>query len=185
MTYAKKDFEVSEIRRFLEPGPIVLVSSAWKGKNNIMTMGWHMVLGFEPSIVGCYIWDADYSFEMVRKSKECVINIPEADIAEKVVKIGNCSGREVDKFKKFKLTALPGEKVNAPLIKECFANFECKLIDSSLIKKYGIFVFEVVKGHAAVSPKFPKTMHYRGEGLFMISGPTVSKYRKLFKPEML
>jgi flavin reductase (DIM6/NTAB) family NADH-FMN oxidoreductase RutF len=106
-------------------------------------------------------------------------------MANTVVRIGNSSGREIDKFDKFKLTAVPGESVKAPLIKECYANFECKLIDSSLVKNYGIFVFEVVKAHAAVSPTFPKTIHYRGDGLFMISGPTVSKYRKLFKPEYL
>ena len=86
INYSKKDFAVGEIRRFLEPGPIVLVSSAWKGKNDVMTMGWHMVLGFEPSIIGCYIWDAGYSFEMVRKSKECVINIPEAGLRKKLLK---------------------------------------------------------------------------------------------------
>lgn len=183
--YAKRDFPVSEIRRFLEPGPIILVSSAWKGKTNIMTMGWHMVLGFEPSLVGCYIWDADYSYDMVRKSRECVINIPTVDMATTVVRIGNTSGRDIDKFREFKLTPSPAKEVSAPLIAECYANFECRLVDSSLIKKYGIFIFEVVKGHAPASPQFPKTMHYRGGGLFMLSGPTVSRYRKLFKPEML
>lgn len=184
-SYVKKDFPVSNIRRFFEPGPIVLVSSAFKGRANIMTMGWHTVLGFEPSLIGCYIWDENHSFEMIKRSKECVINIPEAAIAKTVVKIGNCSGRDIDKFKEFKLTAVPGEKVKAPLIKECYANFECRLVDSKLIKNYGLFVFEVVKAHAAISPKFPQTIHYRGDGLFMIAGPTVSKYRKLFKPDML
>jgi flavin reductase (DIM6/NTAB) family NADH-FMN oxidoreductase RutF len=163
----------------------VLVSSAWKGKRNIMTMGWHMVMGEEPSLIGCYIWDANFSFNLIRRSKECVINIPTVDIATTVVRIGNCSGRDADKFATFGLTGVPGEKVSAPLIAECYANFECKLIDSSLIDKYSLFVFEVVKAHAATAPKFPQTIHYRGEGLFMISGPTVGKYRKLFRPDML
>jgi hypothetical protein len=66
--FRKEDFPVSEIRRFLEPGPIVLVSSAWQGKTNIMTMGWHMVLGFSPSLIGCYLWDENHSFEMIRRS---------------------------------------------------------------------------------------------------------------------
>jgi hypothetical protein len=44
-TFRKQHFPVSEIRRFLEPGPILLVSSAWQSKSNIMTMGWHMVMG--------------------------------------------------------------------------------------------------------------------------------------------
>jgi flavin reductase (DIM6/NTAB) family NADH-FMN oxidoreductase RutF len=183
--YVKKDFAVSDVRRFLEPGPIVLVSSAHKGATNIMTMGWHMIMEFQPSLIGCYIWDANYSFELVRKSKECVINIPTVDLATRVVGIGNCSGREGNKFEKFKLTPEPGDKVDAPLIKECYANFECRLADSSLINKYSLFIFEVVKAHVATSPKFPKTIHYRGDGLFMISGPTVKKYRKDFKPENL
>jgi flavin reductase (DIM6/NTAB) family NADH-FMN oxidoreductase RutF len=183
--YVKKDFPVSNVRRFLEPGPIVLVSSAWKGEANIMTMGWHMVMEFKPALIGCYIWDANHSYNLIRKSKECVFNIPTIDLAETVVEIGNCSGRDLNKFEVFKLTPQRGNKVGAPLIKECYANFECKLIDSSLIKKYGLFIFEVLKAHVAVSPKFPKTLHYRGEGLFMISGPTLWKYRKFFKPENL
>lgn len=183
--YTKKDFPVSDVRRFLEPGPIVLVSSAWKGEENIMTMGWHMIMGFEPSLIGCYIWDENHSHDMIKKSKECVINIPTVEMATTVVEIGNCSGREVDKFSKFSLTPLVGDTVKAPLIKECYANFECKLVDSSLIGKYNLFILEVQKAHVAISPRFPKTIHYRGDGLFMISGPTVKKYQKFFKPEKL
>lgn len=183
--YTKKDFPVSDVRRFLEPGPIVLVSSAWKGKQNIMTMGWHMIMGFEPSLIGCYIWDQNHSHNMIKKAKECVINVPTVDMATIVVKIGNCSGRDVDKFSEFDLTAEEGTKVKAPLIKECYANFECKLIDTSLIKKYSLFIFEVQKAHVATSPKFPETIHYRGDGLFMTSGPTTNKYKKYFTPEML
>ena len=183
--YYKRDFPVAEIRRFLEPGPIVLVSSAWRGQTNIMTMGWHMVMGFAPSLIGCYIWSENHSFDLIRKSKECVINIPTEDIAPKVVGIGNTSGRDIDKFAKFDLSAVPGEKVAAPLIRECYANFECKLVDSSLIRTYSLFILEVVKAHAATSPKYPRTIHYRGEGVFMISGKNTAKYRRLFKPQML
>ena len=75
--------------------------------------------------------------------------------------------------------------MKAPLIAECHANFECRLVDSSLINRYSLFVFEVVKGYARTTPKFPKTLHYRGDGLFMIAGPTVRRYRKGFKAEML
>ena len=155
--YDKRDFPVSNVRRFLEPGPIVLVSSAWRGKSNIMTMGWHMIMEFEPSLIGCYIWSENHSFGMVFSSKECVINIPTDDIAEKVVGIGNTTGREVDKFRKFDLTAAPATKVKAPLIAECFANFECRLADASLIGKYSLFVLEVVKAHVAETPKYPRT----------------------------
>lgn len=163
----------------------MLVTSAWKGKTNIMTMGWHMVMGEQPSLVGCFIWDQNHSFDMIRKSRECVINVPAVDLAATVVKIGNTSGADVDKFVRFGLTAVPGRTVKAPLIDECHANFECRLVDSSLINRYSLFVFEVVKGYARVSPKFPRTLHYRGDGLFMVAGPTVRRYRTLFTRDML
>lgn len=181
----KRDFPVADVRRLLEPGPIVLVSSAWKGKTNIMTMGWHMVMGEEPPLVGCFIWDQNHSFQMIRKSRECVINVPTLDLAKTIVGIGNTSGRDIDKFATFELTPVAATKVKAPLIDECHANFECRLVDSRLIDRYSLFVFEVVKAHARPAPKFPRTLHYRGDGLFMIAGPTVARYRRYFKPEML
>jgi flavin reductase (DIM6/NTAB) family NADH-FMN oxidoreductase RutF len=182
--YRKKDFPVNNVRRFLEPGPIVLVSSADKSEQNIMTLGWHLVMGFTPSLVGCYIWDQNHSFSLIRRSKECVINVPTFDLIDQVIGIGNCHGSEVDKFEKFALTPVAGKKVSAPLIAECYANFECKLIDASLIKKHSLFVFEVVHAQVATSPRYPKTVHYRGDGVFMISGPSLS-YRRKFKPENL
>jgi flavin reductase (DIM6/NTAB) family NADH-FMN oxidoreductase RutF len=184
-TYIKKDFPVDNVRRFIEPGPIVLVSSAYKSETNIMTMGWHMIMEFQPSLIGCYIWAQNHSFEMIRKSKQCVINLPTVDIAATVVKVGNSSGRDIDKFVEFGLTARPATHVRAPLTAECYANFECRLVDSSLIRKYSLFVFEVVKAHVATAPKYPKTIHYRGDGEFMISGENTRKYHKLFRPGML
>jgi flavin reductase (DIM6/NTAB) family NADH-FMN oxidoreductase RutF len=135
--YDKRDFLVDNVRRYLEPGPIVLVSSAWRGKANI---SWHMVMGFEPSLIGCYIWDQNHSFEMVRNSRECVINVPTVDLGTKVVGIGNSSGRDIDKFAEFRLTAVPGTRVGAPLIEECYASFECKLNDAKLIPTYSVRV---------------------------------------------
>jgi flavin reductase (DIM6/NTAB) family NADH-FMN oxidoreductase RutF len=183
-SYKKQNFPVEKVRRFLEPGPVVLVSSAHGGERDIMTMGWHMILMDEPSLVGCFIWDKNYSRELVRKSKECVINVPTVDLVETVVRIGNSHGPDPDKFEEFGLTAAPATKVGAPLIAECYANFECKLIDTSLIKRYSLFVFEVVQAHVATSPRYPTTVHYRGDGVFMMSGRNVS-YRRLFKPENL
>jgi flavin reductase (DIM6/NTAB) family NADH-FMN oxidoreductase RutF len=180
----KKDFPVAKIRRLMEPGPIVLVSSAWKGRTNIMTMGWHMVLEFEPALIGCYIWDANHSYEMIRRSGECVINIPTLDLADAVVGIGNSSGEDIDKFETFGLTAARARKVKAPLIAECYANLECKIADTRLLRRYGVFVFEVVKAHSAAAPKYPKTLHYHGDGVFMVAGPRIDMRGK-FKPQNL
>jgi flavin reductase (DIM6/NTAB) family NADH-FMN oxidoreductase RutF len=183
-SYKKENFPVDKIRRFLEPGPVVLVSSAHGGERDIMTMGWHMILGDGPSLIGCYIWDQNHSRKLIRASKECVFNVPTFDLIDAVIGIGNTHGPEVDKFEEFGLTPAKAKKVGAPLIAECYANFECKLIDDSQVDRYSLFIFECVKAHVATSPKYPKTVHYRGDGVFMISGENKS-YRKKFKPEML
>lgn len=180
----KRDFPVSQVRRYLEPGPIVLVSSKWKGKTNIMTMGWHTMMEFTPSLVGCVIASSNHSFDMIRKSGECVINLPPTALTDVVVKIGNTTGAEIDKFQEFGLTPDKAHKVNAPLIRECHAGFECRLYDDALIDKYNFFIFEIVKANVAVSPKHPETLHYTGDGVFMVSGKIISR-KSLFRPGML
>jgi flavin reductase (DIM6/NTAB) family NADH-FMN oxidoreductase RutF len=180
----KKDLPVAEVRRYMEPGPIVLVTSHWKEESNVMTMGWHTVMEFAPSLIGCIIASGNHSHELIRKSRQCVINIPTATMLDQVVGIGNCSGTEVDKFARFDLQTAKAEQVDAPLLTQCFANLECRLHDKSLIGKYNFFIFEVVKAHVARTPKYPQTVHYTGDGIFTLSGKTVSRRAK-FRSEML
>ncbi len=180
----KTDLPVSQIRRYLEPGPIVLVSSADGERRNIMTMGWHTVMEFTPSLIGRVIASGNYSFGLICKSGECVINLPTTALTDTVVGIGNTSGADIDKFAHFGLTAEAAQRVEAPLIAECHANLECQLADDSLVDKYNFFIFEVVKAHVARSPKHPETLHYTGNGVFMVSGKIISR-RSKFRPEML
>jgi flavin reductase (DIM6/NTAB) family NADH-FMN oxidoreductase RutF len=180
----KIDLPASRVRRYLEPGPIVLVTSAFGDKRNIMTMGWHTMMEFTPSLVGCVIAEGNYSFGLIRRSGECAINVPTTALTDQVVGIGNCSGADVDKFAKFKLTPQKAQRVRVPLIRECYANFECRLADDALVGKYNFFIFEVVKSQVARSPKYPKTLHYTGDGVFMVAGRIISR-RSQFRPEML
>ena len=169
-------------RRYLEPGPVVLLSTVHRDERAIMTLGWHMMLGYD--LVGTYLWQANRSHALARASRECVINIPTEALIRPVVGIGNCTGADTDKFDKFRLTAAKADRVGAPLIAECYANFECKVIDVSMVAKYNFFILEVAKAHVATSPKYPATVHYRGDGVFMLSGRNVS-YRRFFKSENL
>lgn len=175
--YKKLDYPVDQARRYLEPGPIVLVSSSYQGKTNIMTLGWQTVMEFSPSLVGCVIASSNHSFQMIRKSRECVINVPTMELAYEVVKIGNCSGDRVDKFAEYKLTPTPAEQVKAPLIAQCPVSFECKLADAAMVNKYNFFIFEIVKAHAARTPKYLQTMHYHGKGVFNVAGKTINLNR--------
>ena len=139
---------------------------------------------FTPSLVGCMITGSNHSFELIRRSRECVINLPTAALTDTVVAIGNSTGAEIDKFSAFGLTAGEAREVKAPLIRECHANFECRLHDDALVRKYNFFIFEVVRAHVAVSPKHPKTLHYTGDGVFMVAGRIISR-RAQFRPGML
>ncbi|MDF0749728.1 flavin reductase family protein [Marinobacter sp. 71-i] len=180
----KKRVSLDKVRRYLEPGPVVLVSSAWEGQRNIMTMGWHTVMAFSPSLVGCMISAGNHSFEMVRRSRECVINLPTFELTDQVIGIGNTSGATIDKFDHFGLSAGTSEEVAAPLVNECYANFECRLVDDSLVDRYGFFVWEVVNAKAEPSPEYPETLHYTGDGVFIVAGKVIDR-REQFLPQML
>lgn len=168
-----KPLPLAEVYQLLEPGPVVLLTTARKGRANVMTMSWHMMLEFEPPLIACVCSGANYSFEALRATGECVIALPARRLAPQVVKVGNCSGRDIDKFKTFRLTPLPAETVKAPLIKECFANLECKVSDRRMVNRYNMFILEVVKAWIDPAQKRPKTIHHHGYGKFVVDGPTV------------
>ncbi|GAB2903134.1 flavin reductase family protein [Uliginosibacterium flavum] len=175
----KKNFPLSDVYGLLEPGPVVLLTTQRKDKPNVMTHSWLTMLEFEPPLVGCVISNRNYSFAALESSGECVINIPTSHLQAAVVGCGNTSGRRTNKFAKFGLTPMPAKYVQAPLIKECFANLECKLVDADMVPRYNLFVFEVLK--AWIDPKMDHapTMHHRGSGAFMLAGETITLQSKM------
>jgi flavin reductase (DIM6/NTAB) family NADH-FMN oxidoreductase RutF len=168
-----RDLPLSKVYQLLEPGPVILLTTTSKGRPNIMTMSWHMMVEFEPPLIACVVSNADYSFAALRATKECVIAIPALELAPKVVAIGNCSGRDVDKFEKFGLTPLPAKFVAPPLVAECFANLECKVADTRFVNKYGLFVLEVLKAWTDPAQKNPRTIHHHGYGSFVVDGEMI------------
>ena len=165
---------LSKVYQLLEPGPVTMVTSSYEGKTNVMTMTWQMMIDFEPPIFACVISDQNYSFNLIKKSKQCVINIPTEELAQKVVKVGNSSGRRINKFAKFHLAQEKASQVCAPLLSECYASLECKVIDMRMAKKYNIFIFEVVKAWIRSSKKTPRMLHHCGNGVFVIDGNRIA-----------
>jgi flavin reductase (DIM6/NTAB) family NADH-FMN oxidoreductase RutF len=174
-----KDLPLSKVYQLLEPGPVVLLTTAHKGRANVMTMSWHMMVEFEPPLVACVVSNRDHSFRALRATKECVIAIPAVELAPVVVEIGNCSGRDVDKFEAFHLTPMKTERVGPPLVAECFANLECKVVDTRLVNRYNLFVLEVLKGWIDPAKKNPKTIHHQGFGSFVVDGETIKLKSKM------
>lgn len=168
-----RHYPLSKVYQTIEPGPVVLLTTAEKGRANVMTMSWHMMVDFEPPLIACIVSDGDYSFAALRATGECVIAIPTVELAPKVVKVGNASGRDIDKFASFGLTPVPAERVAAPLIAECFINLECRVTDTKLVDKYGLFILEVLKAWTDPKQKHAKTIHHHGYGAFVVDGETI------------
>jgi len=170
-----RQLKLSKAFTLIESGPVVLVTTHDE-KNNIMTISWTMVLDFTP-VFAITTGEWNHSFSALRKNRECVIAIPTVDMLDQVVGIGTCSGVDTDKFTKFKLTPVQGKFVKAPLIKECLANIECKVID--IVRKHNIVVLNAVAAYVDLARKEKRTVHAVGDGTFIVDG------RKMDRSKMM
>jgi flavin reductase (DIM6/NTAB) family NADH-FMN oxidoreductase RutF len=160
----------------LEPGPVVLVTTNDGRKDNVMTITWTMVLDFSASFaITTGPWN--YSFEALRRTKQCVVAIPAADMIDTVVGVGMCSGSDTDKFAQFPLTRVRAKKVKAPLIKECLANIECRVAD--IIAPYNIVVLEGVAAYIDAARKEKRMLHAVGDGTFIADGRRFNRKRMM------
>lgn len=174
-----EELPLSKVYQLLEPGPVVLLTTAHEGRANVMTLSWHTMVEFDPPLVACVVSSIDHSFSALKATKECVIAIPALHLARQVVEVGNCSGRDVNKFEAFKLTPMPAERVGPPLVAECFANLECKVANTRLVKMYNLFVLVVVKAWMDPEQKDPRTIHHQGYGRFIVDGETIQLNSKM------
>ncbi|WP_347989800.1 flavin reductase family protein [Methylomonas sp. AM2-LC] len=169
-------FDMSKAFTLIEPGPVVLITTNDGLKNNIMTLSWTMVLDFTPTFAIC-TGQWNYSFAALCKTRECVIAIPTVDMIDTVIGIGTCSGSDTDKFAQFKLTAVQGKIVNAPLIKECLANIECKVSD--IVKKHNIVILDAVAAYFDPLHSEKRTIHAVGDGSFIVDGRTLDRKKMM------
>ncbi len=176
-----EELEVRKAFSLLEPGPVALLTTYNHKRYNIMTFSWHMVMDFTPRFA-LLTGPWNYSYHALIATEECVISIPTIDLMEKAIGIGTTSGKNTDKFEKFGLTAIKAEEVKAPLIKECYANIECRISDH--IEKHDIFVLEAVYAWIDKYRKETKTFHYKGDGTFIVDGKIVN-HRKEMKSLLL
>ena len=171
-----RQLKLSRAFTLVEPGPVVLVTTYDGIKNNVMTISWTMVLDFTPVFaITTGAWN--FSFAALRKTRECVIAIPSVDLLDRVVGIGTCSGADTDKFAKFKLTAVPAKVVKAPLIKECLANIECKVVDR--VRKHNIVVLEAIRAYIDPERKEKRMIHAVGDGTFVADGRRFDRRKKM------
>lgn len=160
----------------LEPGPVVFVTTAVGDRRNIMTISWTMVAGFTP-LFAMTTGPWNHSFAALRKTRECVIAIPTVDLIDKVVGVGTCSGADTDKFAAFGLTPLEGRHVGAPLVRECLANIECKVID--FVRKHDFVVVDGVAAYVDPTRRERRTLHAVGDGTFVVDGRSLDRRKAM------
>ena len=171
-----RQLKLSKAFTLIESGPVVLVTTNDGRQENIMTISWTMVIDFTP-VFAITTGEWNHSFAALRKTGECVIAIPTVDMLDKVVGIGTCSGADTDKFAKFKLTPVRGRFVTSPLIKECLANIECKVLD--IIKRHNIVVLEGVAACVDAARKEKRTLHAVGDGTFIVDGRKMDRRKMM------
>jgi flavin reductase (DIM6/NTAB) family NADH-FMN oxidoreductase RutF len=171
-----RQLKLSKAFTLMESGPVVLVTTHDGHKDNIMTISWTMVLDFTP-VFAITTGEWNHSFAALRKNRECVIAIPTVDLLDKVVGIGTCSGKDTDKFARFKLTPMRGKAVRAPLIRECLANIECRVID--IVKRHNIVVLEAVAACLDTARKEKRTVHAVGDGTFIVDGRRIDRRKMM------
>ncbi|MBC7281269.1 MAG: flavin reductase family protein [Hoeflea sp.] len=163
---------LSKAFTLLEPGPVVLVTTHDGRKPNIMTITWTMVRGFSAEFaMTTGPWN--HSYRALRDSRECVLAIPTVDLIDTAVGIGTCSGEDTDKFEKFRLTPLPARYVQAPLIGECLANIECRVVD--IIERYSIVLLEGVAAYVDSTRTEKRMLHAVGDGSFIVDGARIDR----------
>lgn len=141
--------------RLLHPRQVVLVSCTSKGgKSNIITLAWSMPASFDPPMVVISVAPRRYSHRIIEDTEEFVINVPTMEIVRESLFCGRISGARSDKFKEAPLTPLPARKVRPPIIKECVAHLECRMIQKVPTGDHTLFVGEVL-------------VAYVNEGLFI------------------
>jgi len=162
-----QELPLAQAFKLIEPGPVTLVTTAVGRRKNIMTISWTMVMDFTPKLA-FVTGPWNHSFHALVETRECVIAIPSVDMSKTVVGIGTCSGADTAKFRKFGLTPTKAKVVKAPLIAECIANIECRVIDH--VKRHDLFVLEGVRAWMDPDAGKRRTFHAVGDGTFVADG---------------
>jgi len=140
----RKTLDEMEARRLLTGGPVVLVTTSWHAKTNVMPVAYAMPLSFKPPLVGIAVHPSRHTHDMIRFSEEFAINVPGRSLIHHVQYLGSVSGQELDKFELTKLPMFKARKVEAPLIEGCIGYIECGLEDALRIGDHTLFVGRVV-----------------------------------------
>ena len=171
-----KEYPLNRVFTLIEPGPVLLVTTADGRKRNIMTITWSLAMSFAPTfaiVTGSW----NHSFGALMKTRQCVVAVPGADLLDQVIGVGTTSGTDTDKFSKFRLTAKKAHFVKPPLIAECLFNLECEVAD--YVENHGIIILECVRAWENPDRAERRMLHAVGDGTFVADGEKFDRRREM------
>jgi len=140
----KREVPVAKVHRLLAGRPTCLLTTRYKGQVNVMAIAWVYPISLEPPLIAMGIHPSSYTHDMLRRSEECVLNIPGRDLAGQVLECGTLSGGDVDKIEQTGLMLESGRRVEVPWIDRCLAHIECAVVDLLTPGDHTLFIAEVV-----------------------------------------
>lgn len=175
---------ITSANRLINHGPVILVSAAHHGRNNLMTAAWAMPASHTPPMVAVAIGPSRYTHELIMESRELVVNIPNTALLDAVWCCGTNKGRGMDKFAHCGLTPVAGKRVGAPLVKECIGAIECRLAAHHTAGDHTILIGEVLAVWARpdlfdqrllIEKEEARTLHHLGGRDFFPPGKVIHK----------
>jgi len=133
-----------DARRLLGGGPVVLVTTAWRGNYNVMPAAFVTPLSFGPPLIGLAVHPSRHTHDMIKYSEEFALNVPTRELLHHCQYLGSVSGRELDKLELTKLPTFRARRVDAPLLEGCVGYIECGVEDALTIGDHTLFVAKVV-----------------------------------------
>ncbi len=136
-------------KSILQPMPKVIVSCRDKnGRDNALVVGYCGNCSYDPPMLMVGIVPSRYSYHIIKETGCFVVNIATKDVQDMYECVGRESGKDVDKFKKMNINTEDGKVVNAPVLKDCPINIECKVVDSIMTGSHEMFVGRIEYVHA-------------------------------------
>ena len=174
----KNEVKLSQAKWIVEPGCVVLVTTGTMANPNVMTFSWQTpVNSADPCLIVLAISHARYSYDLIKENNELVINVPGEELLEQTHFVGTITGRDIDKFKESGLTAAAAKVVAPPLIEECAAHLECRVVE---MQSHDLLVCEVLRAVAEAElfdgkwiPEKFHTLHYLSGNYYGVMERTI------------
>jgi flavin reductase (DIM6/NTAB) family NADH-FMN oxidoreductase RutF len=173
----RRNLEELDARRLLSGGPVLLVTSSYRGRHNVIPVAYAMVLSIVPPLVGIALHPSRFSFDMIKKTEEFAINIPTRQLLHHVQYLGSLTGADFDKLELTKLPHFRARKLDTILLEGCAGWIECSLDDTIELGDHFLFVGRVVavqaeedafSEHWLLVDSDDKPLHYLGANFYSI-----------------